>query len=193
MFVGAGRKYAEAETLLRKALAITLKVFGEDHLNTAKRYEKLSLMLQFQSKYAEAESVQSKALAITLKVYGEEHPVTINSYQSRAVLAEGSGKGRRPSPLSQGPCDHVKVFGEDHLNTVQGNDSSADMLVNRAVQVRQRRDALPQGLGDPNQALRRAPRLHRNWIRQLGRVLQYQQNTTRPRCSTPRPTQYGSI
>ena len=50
-------KYAEAEPLFRKALAIRLKALGEDHPDTARSYNNLAATLLRQGKYAEAEAL----------------------------------------------------------------------------------------------------------------------------------------
>ena len=65
-------KYAEAEPLYRKALAIRLKTLGEDHPDTAVSYNNLASNLNAQGKYAEAEPLYRKALAIRLKTLGRE-------------------------------------------------------------------------------------------------------------------------
>ena len=50
-------KYAEAEAMHRRTLAIRLKALGEGHPDTAPSYNNLALALQSQGKYAEAEAM----------------------------------------------------------------------------------------------------------------------------------------
>ena len=57
-------KYAEAEAMHRRALAIRLKALGEDHPDTATSYNNLAVTLSAQGKYAEAEAMHRRALAI---------------------------------------------------------------------------------------------------------------------------------
>ena len=67
-------KYAEAEAMHRRALAIKLKALGEDHPSTATSYNNLAETLGAQGKYAEAEAMHRRALAIRLKALGAGPP-----------------------------------------------------------------------------------------------------------------------
>src|SRR5262249_9094365 len=77
-------KYAEAEAMLRRALAIRLKALGEGHPDTALSYNNLAATLHAQRKYAEAEPTLRPAPASQLKALGEGHPLTALSYHNLA-------------------------------------------------------------------------------------------------------------
>jgi tetratricopeptide (TPR) repeat protein len=77
-------KSAEAEELLRKALAIQIKVLGKNHDHTASGYFNLAHCLNEQGTYTEAEALYRKALDIKRKVLRENHPNTASSYNSLA-------------------------------------------------------------------------------------------------------------
>ena len=62
--LNAQGKYDEAEPLYRKALEIRRQVLGEDHPETATRYNNLASNLDAQGKYAEAEPLHRRALEI---------------------------------------------------------------------------------------------------------------------------------
>ena len=66
-------KYAEAEPLLRRALGIDEKVFG-DHPELAADVNNLALLYQEQGKFAEAEPLLRRALAIMQMALGPEDP-----------------------------------------------------------------------------------------------------------------------
>ena len=61
-------RYAEAEPLHKRALAIREKVFGGEHRNVATSLNNLALLYWDQSRYAEAEPLYKRALAILEKV-----------------------------------------------------------------------------------------------------------------------------
>jgi hypothetical protein len=86
-------RLAEAEPLMRRALAITEKSYGPEH---AAALNNLAALLKDTNRLAEAESLMRRALAIDEKSLGPEHPdVAIRGdFWSWAV---GSGDPRRLS------------------------------------------------------------------------------------------------
>ena len=105
-------KYAEAEAMHRRALAIRLKALGEGHPDTATSYNNLAATLRAQGKQpAEAEAMHRRALAIRLEGPGRGHtPDTAISYNNLAVtLGPGEAcRGRgvappRPGDPPEGP------------------------------------------------------------------------------------------
>ncbi len=90
-------RYAEAEPLYRRALAIDEKALGSDHPNVATDLNNLALLYHNQGKHAEAEPLYKRALAIDEKALGFDHPdvaMDLNNLagpyhaQSRYVEAE---------------------------------------------------------------------------------------------------------
>ena len=67
-------KYAEAEPLYRRAIAIGEKTLGAGHPDVAKWYNNLAALYEIQGKYAEAEPLFRRAIAIGEKALGAEHP-----------------------------------------------------------------------------------------------------------------------
>ena len=63
-------KYAEAEPLYQRALAIREKALGSDHPDVAASLNNLAELYRDQGKYAEAEPLYQRALAITREVTG---------------------------------------------------------------------------------------------------------------------------
>ena len=70
----ATNRLAEAEPLMRRALAIDEQSFGPDHPNVASGLNNLAQLLQATNRLAEAEPLMRRALAIDEKSYGPEHP-----------------------------------------------------------------------------------------------------------------------
>jgi Flp pilus assembly protein TadD len=78
-------EYAEAETLLERALKIREKELGENHLSTATSLINLAGLYYAQNKPAEAEPLLERALDISEKRLGKDHHVKHN------LLCEVSG------------------------------------------------------------------------------------------------------
>ena len=70
----AQAKYAEAEPLYQRALAIQEKVLGPEHPDVANSLNNLAFLYGAQGKYAEAEPLYQRSLAIWEKALGPEHP-----------------------------------------------------------------------------------------------------------------------
>jgi tetratricopeptide (TPR) repeat protein len=73
----ATNRLAEAEALMRRALAIDEASYGADHPKVALRLNNLARLLQATNRLAEAEALMRRALAIFLaftQATGHEHP-----------------------------------------------------------------------------------------------------------------------
>jgi tetratricopeptide (TPR) repeat protein len=79
-------RYAEAEPLLKQALAIAEKALGPEHPETATSLNSLAFLYSSQGRYAEAESLYKRALAIREKTLGPEHPNTARALKNYAAL-----------------------------------------------------------------------------------------------------------
>jgi hypothetical protein len=67
-------RFAEAEPLLRRALAIDERSYGPDHPEVTIDLDRLARLLQDTNRLAEAEPLLRRALAIDEKSYGPDHP-----------------------------------------------------------------------------------------------------------------------
>ncbi len=123
------RKYAEAQPLFEKALAIYRQVLGEEHPDTAQVYHNLAFTLYSQRKYAEAQPLCEKALAIRRKILGDEHPDTAGSYNQLAANLNSQGKYAEAQPLyEKALAISRKVQGEEHSDTARGYNNLAHNL-----------------------------------------------------------------
>ena len=90
LYQGTGR-YAEAEPLFERALAIREKALGPDHPDVATRLNNLAVLYRDTGRHAEAEPLYQRALAIREKALGPDHPDIATAQQPRRALP-----GHRP-------------------------------------------------------------------------------------------------
>jgi CHAT domain-containing protein len=122
-------KAAQAEPLLRKALAFRQKHLGEEHPLTAESLANLAFNLDSQAKYADAEALFHKALAILGKTRGEEHPSTLTGYNNLALLYYHQGKYPDAEVLQRKLlASRLRVLGEAHSHTGYSCASLAEIL-----------------------------------------------------------------
>ncbi len=88
-------RYAEAEPLSRRALAIDEKALGLEHPDVGQSLNNLAGLYHSQGRYAEAEPFYSRALAIAEKTHGPEHPDVARPQQPGGALP-------RPGPRPRG-------------------------------------------------------------------------------------------
>ena len=79
-------KYAEAEPLHQRALAIREKTLGPEHKDVATGLTNLARLYASQGEYAEAAPLYRRALAIREKTLGSEHPDVATSLNNLARL-----------------------------------------------------------------------------------------------------------
>ena len=69
-------KYADAEALYKRALAIEEKAHSKDHPLVAYPLIGLAILYNEEGKYTDAEGLNKRALAIREKALGKDHPRT---------------------------------------------------------------------------------------------------------------------
>src|SRR5262249_11201963 len=84
---------AATRPLFERALAISTKVLGPDHPDTATCLNSLALLHQYQGDLAAARPLFERALTIREKVLGREHPNTAVSLDNLARLLHDQGAG----------------------------------------------------------------------------------------------------
>ncbi len=94
-------KYAEAEPLLKRALAIHEQQLGATHPNTASSLNNLAGLYRSQEKYAEAEPLLKRALTIREQQLGAAHPDTASSLNNLGEIYYQQGKYAEVEPLYQ--------------------------------------------------------------------------------------------
>jgi len=94
-------KYAEAEPLHQRALAIWEKALGPGHPNVAMSLNNLANLYHRQGKYAEAEPLYQRALAIDEEALGPEHPNVATSLENYADLLRKMDRTAEAEKLEQ--------------------------------------------------------------------------------------------
>jgi tetratricopeptide (TPR) repeat protein len=94
-------KYADAEGLCKRALAIREKAFGEDHPDVATSLNHLAVVYREQGKYADAEGLDKRALAIFEKALGTDHPDVADTLNDLAILLASSGNSENALAYSR--------------------------------------------------------------------------------------------
>ena len=108
-------RYAQAEPLYKRALAIDEKAYGADHPEVATDLNRLASLYKNQSRYGEAEPLYKRALAIREKAYGAKHPEVAKGLNSLAALYDTQGNYAQAEPLyRRALAIREKALGPDH-------------------------------------------------------------------------------
>ncbi|WP_172437642.1 tetratricopeptide repeat protein [Acidithiobacillus marinus] len=140
--------YALAEPLYQRALAISEKVLGPEHPDTAASLNNLAMLYDAQGRLNEAEPLYQRALAIWEKVLGPEYPNTATSLNNLASLYQDQGRLNEAEPLYQRALAiRERVLGPEHPDTAsslnnlallykaQGRLNEAEPLYQRALAI----------------------------------------------------------
>ena len=143
-------RYAEAELLLRGALAICEKAPGPEHPDTAQSLDHLGVLLRFQGHFKEAEPLHRRALAIREQALGPDHHDTAISLENLALALQAQGRFGEVEPLlRRALAIREQVLGPDHHDTAytlndlaellwaQGRFEEAKPLLDRALAIRE--------------------------------------------------------
>ena len=156
-------RLAEAEPLMRRALAIDEQYYGADHPNVAIRLNNLGQLLQDTNRLAEAEPLMRRSLAIDEQSYGAEHPKVANRLNNLAQLLRATNRLPEAEPLMDRVATIFKnSLGEGHPNVATALNNLAQLLqaTNRLAEAEplMRRalaiDEQSYGAEHPNVALR---------------------------------------
>jgi len=119
-------KYAAAQPLYEKALAIRRRLLTDDHPDTAIGYDSVALDLNAQGKYAAAQPLYEKALAIRRRLLTDDHPSTALSYNNVAHNLNAQGKYAAAQPLFEKALEiRRRLLGVDHTDTAAGYNNVA--------------------------------------------------------------------
>jgi Tfp pilus assembly protein PilF len=111
-------KLSLAKKKLQKALDIHLKLYGEEHPNTAKSFGNLASVFKDEGDLENAKIYYQKALDIFLKIYDEEHPHTATSFNNLGLLLKDERDLENAKIYHQKALDiYLKIYGEEHPHT----------------------------------------------------------------------------
>ena len=117
-------RYAEAEPLYKRSLAIHEKALGPDHPDVGTNLNSLGYLYQAQGRYTDAEPLYKRSLAIREKALGPDHPDVAQSLGNLAWLYYELGRYADAEPLyKHALVIREKALGPDH--PVVGSPSTA--------------------------------------------------------------------
>jgi hypothetical protein len=90
---------AEAELLIRRALAILEASYGSDHPDVAASLNNLAQLLLNTNRLAEAEPLMKRALAIAEASYGPDHPKVSTCLNNLSLLLKDTNRLAEAEPL----------------------------------------------------------------------------------------------
>lgn len=94
-------RYAEAEPLYQRAIALAEAHYGADHPGLARLLNSLALLYRAQGDYDRAEPLCRRALAIAEHAHGAEHPGTMATLSNLLTVCLAQGHFREAAPLFQ--------------------------------------------------------------------------------------------
>jgi tetratricopeptide (TPR) repeat protein len=119
-------RYAEAEALYVRALAIFEKQLVANHPNIAASMNNLALLYRDMKKYQDAEPLYLQSLTITEEQLGKNHPNTSTSLNNLAVLYQDMGKYQEAEPLYvRALAIREEQLGANHPSTAQSLNNLA--------------------------------------------------------------------
>ena len=92
-------RYAEAEPLYKRALAVREKALRPEHPDFAASLNNLAGLYYAQGRYEAAEPLNKRALAIFEKALGPEHPHVVQSLENYAALLRETGRSDEAAKL----------------------------------------------------------------------------------------------
>jgi tetratricopeptide (TPR) repeat protein len=125
----ATNRLAEAEPLMRRALAIDERSYGPDHPKVARDLNNLAQLLQATNRLAEAEPLMRRALAIDERSYGPDHPKVARDLNNLAQLLQATNRLAEAEPLMARVVSiFEKSLGENHPNVATALNNLATLL-----------------------------------------------------------------
>jgi hypothetical protein len=115
LLLQAKARYAEAEPLMRRALAIDEASFGDAHPHVARHLNNLALLLRDTNRLAEAEPLMRRALAIDEESFGDAHPTVAICLNNLAQLLQDTYRLAEAEPLMRRALAIDEAsFGDEH-------------------------------------------------------------------------------
>ena len=129
-FFRSKARNAAAEPLMRRALTIDEKSFGEDHPKVAIDLNNLAQLLKATNRLSEAEPLMRRALTIDEKSFGEDHPNVAIRLNNLAQLLKATNRLSEAEPLMRRAVEIFHDFGKatghvhPHMEVVSSNYKS---------------------------------------------------------------------
>jgi serine/threonine protein kinase/Tfp pilus assembly protein PilF len=143
--------YAQAQSLVTRAVDIRRRVLGPVHPDTLKSMNNLGVVLTLEGHYAEAENLLRETLDVDRRVMGLEQPDTLRSMKSLAVVLYYEGRFAEAEKLHRETLEiRRRVLGPEHPDTLssmsslanvvddQGRHTEAEKLDRETLEIRRR-------------------------------------------------------
>jgi tetratricopeptide (TPR) repeat protein len=143
--------YAQAESLLKRALAISKQTLGENHADTAANLNNLAFLHEMQDDYTSAKQLYEKTVANLERNFGPNHANTAASLTSLANLHLQQGNYHvAKSLLERTLAIFKKVYDPNHPNIAtnlnilagvlksEGNYKAAERLFKQSLTIREK-------------------------------------------------------
>lgn len=176
LLLDATARYAEAEPLMRRALAINESHFGLDHPNVSVTLNNLARLLNATDRHLEAESLIRRALAIDLTSLGPDHFEVAIDLNNLAQVLKATNRLDDAEPLMQRALTILETcLGADHARVAAQLNNLAQLLqdTNRLAEAEpliRRALAIDESSFGP---------VHPNVARDLNNLAQLLQDTNR--------------
>jgi tetratricopeptide (TPR) repeat protein len=122
-------RYAEAEPLMRRALAIDEQIYGVEHPRVAIEMSNLAQLLQDTNRLAEAEPLMRRSLAIDAQSYGDEHPHVAVDLNNLASLLQQTNRLTEAEPLMRRALViDEQSYGDEHPSVAGDLNNLAQLL-----------------------------------------------------------------
>ena len=129
LLLGEKALYAEAEPLLRRALAIDEASLSPNHPNVAIDLNNLAALLHDTNQLATAEPLMRRALAIDEASFGADHPNVARDLNNLAALLQATNRLAEAEPLlRRALAINEARFGADHPNVAIQLNNLAQLL-----------------------------------------------------------------
>jgi CHAT domain-containing protein len=123
------RRFAEAESAIRRALAIDEKASGPEAFSVMADLNNLAILLEETNHLAEVGPLKRRALAISEKIYGPEHPTVAILLGNLASLLQTTDQWAEAEQLKRRALAiDEKNYGPDHTNVATKLNNLASLL-----------------------------------------------------------------
>ncbi len=128
MYLLARGQDTAAEKLLRHALAIDRRIFGEEHTQTTTDLEILAGLLFTQQKLDEAESLYRQSHSLRERLFGAQHVETALSLNNLGAVLRDLGRNGEAEPLLRRSVAILEAAAEEPLHRATALHNLAELL-----------------------------------------------------------------
>jgi phage tail protein X len=129
LLLQATNRLADAEPLMRRALAIDEQSYGAEHPNVGSELNNLAWLLKETNRLAEAEPLMRRGLSIEQKSKGAGHPSVANCLNNLAQLLQDTNRLAEAEPLMhRALAIDEQVYGADHPKVAVDLNNLAQLL-----------------------------------------------------------------